>query len=260
MSDVEGDDERQDPPREHRNKLRIALGLGLAPLAALLVYALVLLVSLPDVSYLAHENPTETALMRERGGEAVQHWIPLDRISESLVQAVIMAEDAGFYGHEGFDIHEIEQAFKRNWEEGRTVRGASTITQQLAKNLFLTTERSYLRKLKEAILTRRLEKELTKDRILELYLNVIEWGDGIYGAEAASQQVFGKSAADLSVVEAATLAAMIPNPFRLDPCKSPHANRTRRDRILRWMHMAKHIDDEELRRALASSPQLRHCN
>ena len=213
--------------------------------------------SLPDVSFLAKENPKETALMRERGGARVQHWVPLGAVSERLVQAVVMAEDAGFFGHEGFDFHEMREAFERNWEEGRTVRGASTITQQLAKNLFLSTKRSYSRKLEEAILTHRLESTLSKRRILEIYLNVIEWGPGVYGAEAASRRVFGKGAASLDAAEAALLAAMIPNPIRLDPCERPESVRTRQERILGWMKMAGHLTEAELEEALKEKPRLR---
>ncbi len=214
---------------------------------------------LPSVTFLALENPKETALMKERGGAGLLTWMPLAEVSPRLPQAVLMGEDAGFYIHSGFDTHEIKEAFKRNWEEGRTVRGASTISQQLAKNLFLSSERSYTRKLKEAVLTYRLEKALSKERILEIYLNVIEWGDGIYGAEAASRDVFGKSAKRLTAVEAATLAAMIPSPLRLDPCKSPKSVRVRRDRILNWMHMAEDLTDAELRDALQKNPKLRKC-
>jgi len=214
---------------------------------------------LPDVSYLARENPAETALDKERGGSGIRYWVSLDAISPRLVQAVLMGEDAGFYFHAGFDTHEMKEAFKRNWEEGRTVRGASTITQQLAKNLFLSPDRTYIRKLKEAVLTYRLEKALTKDRILELYLNVIEWGDGVYGAEAAARNVFGKSASELYAAEAATLAAMIPSPVRLDPCKSPKSVKVRRDRILHWMHGAGYLDDEALERALRENPELSEC-
>lgn len=194
--------------------------------------------------------------MRERGGERVQVWVPLDRISERLVQAVVMGEDAGFFGHEGFDFYEIREAFERNWKEGRTVRGASTITQQLAKNLFLSTERSYSRKLREAMLTYRLEKTLEKRRILEIYLNVIEWGPGVYGAEAASRRVFGKSASSLDAAEAALLAAMIPSPIRLDPCAHPDSVRRRQERILGWMKRAGHLSEDELERALKETPSL----
>ena len=230
-----------------------------AALAVSAGFAILLWRSLPDVTFLALENPKVTALMTERSGARQLSWMPLAELSQQLPQAVLMGEDAGFYIHSGFDTHEMKEAFKRNWEEGRTVRGASTITQQLAKNLFLSTERSYTRKLKEAVLTYRLEKALSKERILEIYLNVIEWGDGVYGAEAASRDVFGKSASRLSAVEAATLAAMIPSPLRLDPCKSPKSVRVRRDRILNWMHMAEDLTDAELRDALQQNPKLRKC-
>lgn len=229
-------------------------------LVSLVGYVVFVVTSLPDVAHLTRDNPSETALMVERGGERIQHWVPLADIAPQLVRAVLMGEDAGFYGHNGFDTHEMKEAFKRNWEEGRTVRGASTITQQLAKNLFLSTQRTYTRKLKEAILTYRLEKTLSKSRILEIYLNVIEWGDGVYGAQAAAQDVFGKSAKWLSAAEAATLAAMIPSPIRLNPCERPDSVRVRRDRILNWMHGAGDLTDAELEQALSSTPRLRKCH
>jgi monofunctional biosynthetic peptidoglycan transglycosylase len=226
---------------------------------ALSAYAVWVWYRLPDVEFLKRENPKETALMRERGKKRVQEWVPLDRVSQDLVDAVLMGEDAGFFGHEGFDIEEIRRAFERNWEEGRTVRGASTITQQLAKNLFLSTERSYGRKIEEALLARRLEKALSKKRILEIYLNVIEWGDGIYGVEAASRDVLGKSAALLDPAEGALLAAMIPSPLRLQPCERPKSVRTRQERILRWMNRAGRISDEEYEAALAERLWLEKC-
>lgn len=257
VADPEPATETVEPPK--RGRKRLSWGLAAFGLVALVAYPAWLLETLPDVAYLARTNPEETALMRERGPERRQIWVPLDQISERLVQAVIMGEDAGFYYHDGFDFHEMRKAFERNWKAGRTIRGASTLTQQLAKNLYLSTDRTYSRKLKEAILTRRIEKSVPKRRILEIYLNVIEWGDGVYGAEAASRNVFGKSAAHLDAVEAATLAAMIPNPRRLDPCERPDEVRTRRDRILGWMHVAEHLTDEELERARASEPRLRGC-
>ena len=214
---------------------------------------------LPEVDFLKRQNPKETALMRERGKKRVQQWVPLDRISERLVDAVLMGEDADFFGHEGFDLHEIRRAFERNWEEGRTVRGASTITQQLAKNLFLSTERSYGRKLQEALLARRLEKALSKKRILEIYLNVIEWGEGIYGVEAASRDVFGKPAATLDAAEGALLAAMIPSPLRLQPCERPKSVRTRQERILRFLHGAGRLTNEGYEAALVERLWLRKC-
>ncbi len=232
------------------SKKKIAALTLLALTVAGSAYAAWLWYSLPDVDFLKRQNPKETALMRARGKKRVQQWVPLDRISDWLETAVIMGEDGGFYGHQGFDLHEIRIAFERNWEEGRTVRGASTITQQLAKNLFLSSERSYGRKLEEALLAHRLEKALSKNRILEIYLNVIEWGDGIYGVEAASRNVLGKSAADLDAAEGALLAAMIPSPLRLQPCERPKSVRARQERILRWMYRANRLTEEEYQSAL----------
>jgi monofunctional glycosyltransferase len=242
------------------SKKKLAALTFVALVGAVLVYAAWLWYQLPEVEFLKRQNPKETALMRERGKKRVQEWVPLDRISERLVDAVLMGEDAGFFGHEGFDLHEIRRAFERNWEEGRTVRGASTITQQLAKNLFLSSERSYGRKLEEALLAYRLEKALSKKRILEVYLNVIEWGDGIYGVEAASRDVFGKSAGTLDAAEGALLAAMIPSPRRLQPCERPKSVRARQERILRWMHRAGRLTKEEYESALAQRLSLRNCS
>ncbi len=241
------------------SKKKIAALVVAALVVGAVVYAGWVWYRLPEVDFLKRQNPKETALMRERGEGRVQEWLPLDRVSEPLVDAVLMGEDAGFFGHQGFDLYEIRRAFERNWEEGRTIRGASTITQQLAKNLFLSTDRSYGRKLKEALLARRLENALSKKRILEIYLNVIEWGDGIYGVEAASQDVFGKSAATLDAAEGALLAAMIPSPRRLQPCERPKSVRARQERILRWMKGAGRLTDEEYESAVSERLWLRNC-
>lgn len=146
-----------------------------------------------------------------------QQWVPLKRISPALRQAVVTSEDDLFWKHDGFNFSQMYDALKRNWDKGRMAAGGSTISQQLAKNLWFTPERSILRKLKEAIMTWRLELALDKQRILELYLNVAEWGSGIYGAEAAARYYFGKSAAALSRSEAARLAVMLPSPLRRTP-------------------------------------------
>ena len=247
--------ESNEPIRGRRRPRRSHFIL-IAVLALLLVfssYFTYLTVSLPDVEPLVSRNPEMTALMELRFGEGQdkreQEWRPLDQISERLVQAVVMAEDAGFYHHNGFDFYEIRESIRRNLREGHRARGASTITQQLAKNLYLSTEKTLQRKLKEAILARRLERHLSKNRILELYLNVIEWGDGIYGAEAASREYFGKPAAELDAAEAAFLAAMIPNPRYYQPSKRYDSLKRRQERILDWMHMAGHLDDDELKAA-----------
>ncbi len=212
------------------------------PLGAM---ALTWLVTLPDVKTLARVNPTSTALMDSRRARAIElgrpakrywTWVPLSRISSHLQRAVIAAEDASFFSHEGFDREGIRDAALDNLEAGEMKRGGSTITQQLAKNLYLSSERSLLRKAHEALITRLLERDLTKERILELYLNVAEWGRGVYGAEAAAQHHFGKSAAELTADEAAWLAAMLPAPLRYDPLRKTAALTRRHHRILRWIH------------------------
>jgi monofunctional glycosyltransferase len=177
--------------------------------------------------YIAHiwwwrdHAPRETAFMaqrlhelRERNPQArLQYvWVPYDRISVNLKRAMIAAEDAKFVEHEGFDWDGIQLAMDKNARRGRVVAGGSTITQQLAKNLFLSGEKSYLRKGEEALITLMLEAVLDKRRIFEIYLNVIEWGNGIFGCEAAARRYFGASAAQLSSEQAARLAAMAPNP------------------------------------------------
>ena len=139
-------------------------------------------------------------------------WVPYDRISGNLKRAMVAAEDAKFVDHEGFDWDGIQLALEKNQKKGRVVAGGSTITQQLAKNLFLSPSRSYLRKAEEAVITVMLEAMLPKRRILEIYLNVIEWGSGVFGAEEASRLYFGATAAQLSAEQAARLAAMAPNP------------------------------------------------
>ncbi|MDR3044437.1 MAG: monofunctional biosynthetic peptidoglycan transglycosylase [Desulfovibrio sp.] len=180
----------------------------------------------PSVTTLAKQNPAVTSFMEYRQGQWArqgrgpsyrQTWVGLGNISRYLVLAVTIAEDDKFWQHEGFDLDGMEEAFLRNIEEGRIAAGGSTITQQLAKNLWFTPEKSLSRKAKEAIMAWRLERELSKKRILELYLNVVEWGDGVFGAEAAARHHYGKSAAALTSWEAARLAAVLPNPLRWSP-------------------------------------------
>jgi monofunctional biosynthetic peptidoglycan transglycosylase len=141
-------------------------------------------------------------------------WVPLDRIAPELIEAVIVAEDANFYRHSGVDWEGLREAARRDWKEKRLRRGGSTITQQLAKNLYLNPSKTLWRKLKELFITLRLERTLSKARILELYLNVVEWGRGIYGAEAAARHYFGKPASGLTIDEASWLAAILPSPIR----------------------------------------------
>jgi monofunctional biosynthetic peptidoglycan transglycosylase len=162
------------------------------------------------------ENRLE--LMQNKNPKAVlrQRWVPYAKISNNLKRALIAAEDAKFVDHEGFDWDGIEKAYEKNLKKGRIVAGGSTISQQLAKNLFLSTRRTPWRKAEEALITVMLEKMMDKRRIFEIYLNVIEWGNGIFGAEAAAEHYFGVSAAQLSPEQAARLAAMVPNPRYYD--------------------------------------------
>jgi len=168
-------------------------------------------------------EPTESAFMerrlevlREKNAKAklAHQWVAYERISANLKRAVVAAEDAKFIGHAGFDWEAISKAIERNEKKGKVVAGASTISQQLAKNLFLSGERSYLRKGQEAVITWMLETTLSKRRILELYLNFAEWGEGVFGAEAAARYHFGSNAASLGTEQAAYLAAILPSPRR----------------------------------------------
>jgi monofunctional biosynthetic peptidoglycan transglycosylase len=196
--------------------------------------------TLPDVRSLRSSNPSVTAFMELREREAraegqtprrVQQWVAYGRISPELKRAVLVAEDAAFWAHEGVDLEQLQQSLERDWASRRFLRGGSTITQQLAKNLYLSPSKDPLRKLKELILARRLEAELKKARIFELYLNVIEWGDGIYGAEAAAREYFRMSASTLGPREAALLAASIVNP-RLSNPAHPTARLLRRQHLI----------------------------
>jgi monofunctional biosynthetic peptidoglycan transglycosylase len=207
-------------------------------------YAAYVFLTLPDVRALRDANPPTTAFMELRAREAhargeqpkrVQKWVSYARISQNLKRAVLVTEDSAFWQHEGIDFEQLRESMEVNLERMEFARGGSTITQQLAKNLYLSPSKNPVRKVREFFIARRLEGELTKQRILELYLNVIEWGDGIYGAEAASRTYFRKGAADLSASEAALLAAAIANPHLLDPGHPSARLRRRQQMIMRRM-------------------------
>ena len=175
--------------------------------------------SLPDVTPLKYTHPAYSSFMktyRYRHPVGLQHvWIDKDRIASALKRAVIAAEDDAFFAHPGFNWDSIKQAAKVNWKRRKIVRGASTITQQLAKNLYLSGARTPTRKYKEFLIALKLERELSKERILELYLNFAEWGPGVFGCEAAAKHYFKGSCAKLSAGQAAFLAAILPNPKKL---------------------------------------------
>jgi monofunctional biosynthetic peptidoglycan transglycosylase len=204
--------------------------------------------------YLAHivawrwVNPTTTAFMdarldelREDNPQAVlrQQWVDYARISTHLKRAIVAAEDARFLKHEGFDWDGMQNALEKNLRKGRMVAGGSTISQQLAKNLFLSGEKSFIRKGQEALITVMIEGALDKRRILELYLNLIEWGDGVFGAEAAAKHYFGVSAVQLSPSQAAWMAGIVPNPQYFDGGVSTGALNRRIERIQRDMGAVK---------------------
>lgn len=233
------------------------------------VWLLYELITFPSISSLRSENPTTTSMIEYRLSEARAEgkevkkfmiWMPMDQISPNLQRAVLAGEDSRFFVHNGFDWEAIEKAWDEAVKEGEKEakaegdydpndwipplpsfkRGGSTITQQLVKNLYLSEDRNFLRKGREAVYTYFLERNLSKKRILEIYLNVIEWGDGVYGAEAASRTYFKKSASNLTREEAAFLAAMIPSPLNVF---NPQKNRkrvVRRQRLLlRYMNSMK---------------------
>lgn len=206
--------------RRHFSKAWIGTLVVLASLAV--AYG----VLMPDLYRLKEKNPSKTAFMeyrekqwREKGRrvQVQQVWVPLSRISPYLVKAVLIAEDDKFWSHEGFDYESIKQAVEKDLQSGRLRFGGSTISQQLARNLYLSPAKSIWRKFREVLITWRMEQVLSKKRILELYLNVVEWGDGIFGAEAASRHYFEKPASELSPREAARLAVVLPSPRKLDP-------------------------------------------
>ncbi|HZP46916.1 MAG TPA: monofunctional biosynthetic peptidoglycan transglycosylase [Vicinamibacterales bacterium] len=202
--------------------------------------------TLPDVRPLRTTNPTTTAFIELRARDArargepvrkVMRWQSYSRIARDLKRAVLVAEDDAFWQHEGVDFGQLQDSLQTDWQRGRFSRGASTITQQLAKNLYLSPSRNPLRKFREWIIARRLEAELPKARILELYLNVIEWGDGIYGVDAAARTYFHESSSELTPEQAALLAAAIINPRVYSPAH-PNARLLRRQQlILRRMHV-----------------------
>jgi len=213
----------------------------------ILVLGLILAVTLnigiyffyPGVSQLKKASPRKTAFMEYREKEwesqglkkkAQSVWVPLTRISPFVVKAVLIAEDDKFWEHEGFDFDAIQKAVEEDIKKKKFKIGGSTITQQLAKNLYLSPSKNPIRKIKEAILTWRIEQNLSKKRIIELYLNVAEWGDGFFGIELAARRYYGKSAAALTAEEAARLAAVLPNPRKYNPTGSSGyvANRSRR--------------------------------
>ncbi len=214
-----------DMRKKSKNPFRI-LKILLICSILLLVADMVHLWFLVDINSLKTTIPPKTAYMKYRENHRGTHrrkvnriYIPMSKISKNIRRAVVLSEDAKFWRHEGFDFEAIKNAVETNIETKQFKLGASTISMQLARNLYLSPSKNPYRKFREAILTYRIEHTISKSRILEIYLNVVEWGDGIFGVEAASRHYFHKSASNISLQEACLLAAVLPNPIRFSPVK-----------------------------------------
>jgi len=192
---------------------------------------------LPDVTPLQHNDPATTAFIDHyKGHNKIEyHFVPYSKIAPSLKEAVVLAEDSTFFSHHGFDFESLRDALEKNWKKKRFARGGSTITQQLAKNLYLSPAKNPVRKIKEMIITVLLERHLSKQRIFELYLNVVEWGNGIYGAEAAARHYYHKPAAALNVSESAWLASILPSPRFFEKHPTHRAISRKKARLLSMM-------------------------
>jgi len=238
-------------PTKRRRPWRWLLLTALLAPAAIIAY---ILLTLPDVSGLLTKNPTSTAFMRSRQEQARkqgrtlairEEWVDFARIPALLKEAVRITEDASFYWHKGIDFDEIKESLKRDLREKRFARGGSTITQQLAKNLFLSPGKNPLRKVREYFIARRLEKALNKDRIFALYLNLIELGPGIFGVQAASRYYFDRDVSELPPEEIVRLTAVIPRPVTTDPRGSTKWLNWRCRMILEKLRFYKKIGEDE---------------
>lgn len=238
--------------KHHPTKFQPGKAASAVVLAFFLISAAYVL-WLPDVRPLKKNNPAVTSYMkiRERQARAAGKqlgrnmvWTGWDGISENLKHAVLVAEDDTFYRHKGVEWESMERALKTDWETKSLAKGGSTITQQVAKNLYLSPSKNPLRKIKEVLIAKRLEKHLGKRRIFEIYLNIAEWGKGIYGAQAAARAYFGKNASDLTTEEAAALAAALPSPRRYNPVKGTRFMERRKSQIVGRMRASGYLPDE----------------
>ncbi len=225
----------------------------------IVVFSLWFYFTLPDVAFLKNKNPKSAALIDFRKGQAEvnnkkfylrQKWVRFQQIPKLLKKTVRITEDSDFYGHEGIDWVELQESIKKNWEKGGFARGGSTISQQLAKNLFLSTEKSIFRKFRELFITYRLENELSKSRIFHLYLNIIEFGPGIFGVEAASQYYFKKTVSDLTLQQIVRLTAVIPKPLKVKASGNSRWLKWKSRWILGKLKLYKYITVEEYNAAL----------
>ncbi|MGD2090738.1 MAG: monofunctional biosynthetic peptidoglycan transglycosylase [Candidatus Aminicenantes bacterium] len=246
----------EEKPKKPIKKIVLIALLGILLVSLLFVGYFFL--SLPDVEFLKTRNPETTALIEQRKAEAKkkgrklkirQKWISFDDIPQLFKDTVRVSEDIDFYHHSGIDYYELKEAIKRNLKEGKKARGGSTITQQLAKNLFLSTKKSYYRKLREFFIAKSLEKYLSKNRIFHIYLNIIELGPGIFGVEAASEYYFGKPVAELELVEIIRLVSVLPKPLRVTPLSNSRYLKWRANLLLERLSKYEFITDEQYKYA-----------
>lgn len=245
----------------------IRTGLGIFGLCffIVVVWITLLLINLPDVSVLKHYRPSAATEVLDKDGNLLTQyyerkfriWAPIESLPDVVIRAVVIAEDDTFFGHEGINYRATWDALVHDVRKGRYARGGSTITQQMIKNVMLSREKTLGRKLREYVLAKKAEDLLTKRRILEIYLNEVEWGDNLYGIEAASRFYFDKHATELSPAEAALLAGMLPNPRYYNPYKRMDKARDRQERVLFNMFQAKLLSEEEYTSSLAATIRLR---
>jgi membrane peptidoglycan carboxypeptidase len=222
-----------------------------------------LIESLPSVTEIKSFQPESTVYnldhfdWNKKNSAPVKKYVPLHQISPELRTAVIISEDDTFFGHSGINIAELKKAFQENLEKKRYARGASTITMQLARNIFLIKQKTLIRKFKEMYLAKRIEKVWSKRQIFEYYLNIAEWGDNIYGAEAAAWFYFNKPASHLDLAEASLLAGILPNPIVLNPFNNLEGAKKRQLRVLKLMRNARLISDDEYKSLISQEIYLR---
>jgi monofunctional biosynthetic peptidoglycan transglycosylase len=246
----------EEKPKKPIKKIVLIVLLGIA--SVFCIFGGFFFLTLPEGKFLKTRNPETTGLIEQRKAEAKkkgrklkirQKWVSFDEIPQLLKDTVRVSEDIDFYHHKGIDYYELKEAIKRNLKEGKKVRGGSTITQQLAKNLFLSTEKSYYRKLREFFIAKRLEENLSKNRIFHIYLNIIEFGPGIFGVEAASEYYFGKPVGNLNLEEIIRLVSVLPKPLRVTPLSDSRYLKWRANLLLERLIKYEYITHEQYKHA-----------
>jgi len=251
-----------------KKTLLASLGVLVLVVLCIAVWIILNLSNLPDVTALKHYRPAAASEVLDRSGRSLAHyydrtfriWAPIASIPDSVIQAVVTAEDDTFFGHQGINYKAVWEALRHDVQKKRFARGGSTITQQMIKNVLLSKEKTLTRKLREFVLARRAEEVLTKRQILEIYLNEVEWGENIYGIEAAGRYYFDKHVTELTKAEAALLGGMLPNPRYYDPYKRMDKARQRQEQVLFNMFQAKLMTQDEYGQAMDAPVMLRDAS